>query len=654
MKRCSKEIQVLTFILIVVLLILIGTLTVKAIDVPVVYDGNQLTTFKNRTKEEIGLQYSNSMGYDTTYRDDDSNTWYEEKASTQYPYNPGKLTSDTHKVMTDTVNYFRWLVGAKPLSVVSQHSDALQAGALVRNKQFEHEVTIPKPDDMDQDLWNLGVGADHNILARFSTPRGAITSWLNEGYSLYSEEFGVIGHRTTLIDSNTSNLQFGYAGSIAIGNQVASSNKTNLPYYAFPAPGYMPLNHVSVNTSAWSIELNTNTIVNTDESKVCVTVTNLNTKEKYECTKANGKLSSSIGFLMFAQPTSSNDSGRYGDGDKFKIEVTGLQDKTSGNSAQIVYTTEFFNVAEYAPTIAVGACAPGGYTNIIIKQADNNKLQQVAAILPTTIKVETDNGRNIELPLKKKWVLDTANTCWTNSIDSSDLPDYLKDPDKVLDNIKITYEIDPQDGSNLSKIGSSTVEGNEGHLLLWRYMSGCNNYELHQVVSDSNNGYKGIKRYDQDDGISFYEETGYLDFPLTYQLSDTGTYYAIYWSSTFKDDAYLAGGVEITVTEKQVKSIAVEAPSKNTYKVGENLNLENGKITVTYEDSTTAIIELTDEMVSNFSSATKGLSTVTVTYRGKKATFNVLVVGNPDKVNAVYGNTLADVTLPSDEYGTYT
>ena len=244
MKKLAKKTYIVTFIIVSILLLIVGTLSVKAAET-VTYDATEWQTF-NRTKEEIGKEYSKAMGYNTTYRDGVSSTYYKIPASTENPYEPGELTQDTHTVMTNMVNYYRWLIGANPLTVVSQHSHSLQAGALVRNFQFDHQVKDEKkPDDMDYDLWNEGAHCGHNIIAMNYTPRGAITGWINEGYSLTYNKFDTLGHRSALIASKFKNVQFGYAGSVAIGVDDNSSgyNSRDLAYYAFPAPGYMPYNN---------------------------------------------------------------------------------------------------------------------------------------------------------------------------------------------------------------------------------------------------------------------------------------------------------------------------------------------------------------------------------------------------------------------------
>ena len=81
---------------------------------------------------------------------------------------------------------------------------------------------------------------------------------------------------------------------------------------------------------------------------------------------------------------------------------------------------------------------------------------------------------------------------------------------------------------------------------------------------------------------------------------------------------------------KTIENIEVTtSPSKTTYIQNyETLNLEGGKITLTYNDKSTEVIDMTASGVttSGFSNSTVGEKTITVTYGGKSTTFKVNVV----------------------------
>ncbi len=552
--------------------------------------------------------------------------------------------------MTDMTNYYRWLIGARPLSVTSEHSDALQAGALIRNFDFNHIVKDSlKPEDMSQDLWDKGAHCGHNILAYDSTPQGAISSWIEEGYKLFSGTFDQIGHRAALLLSKWNNVQFGYSGNVAIGTDTVRTssdyNQKDLAYYAYPAPGYMPIDDtVNARTSAWTLELNTLKFDNVEDIKIIVT--NLNNNEQYECTKANGKLmyDASWTYIVFAQPTPVT-GNKYVNGDKYKVEVEGIKEKTTGKEVKLEYTTEFFDIKD---TIVTGYSI-NGYNNVKMDTANTKKLEQIATFLPDSINIQTNTGKTATIKVDGKWIPDEANQCWKNSANAANLPEDIKDPDNILKEIKIKYTLDSGYKSSYLSGETDVIEESEKNIQLYRYMTGTSKYELYQVVDNNTRGYNSIKHYDQNDD-SVIENGNSVYFPMKYTLSDSGTYYAIYYSS---GTAYLAGGLDITVREKQVKSISITPPNKTTYKVGDKINIEGGKIEITYDNDTTATIDIEKEYISDFTSTKKGITTVKVTYREKTATFECLIVDNLEKIETEYGKTLKDVELSSDENGTY-
>ncbi|MCM1246109.1 MAG: DUF6273 domain-containing protein [Roseburia sp.] len=320
----------------------------------VTYDAAEFASFQGRTKEEVGRRYGEAMYAGESYMDGDSSTYYEKACLLEKSYFAGSLTADTHKTMTAMTEFYRWLVGVKPLQAVSEHSDKLQAEALVRNFEFNHTVSdSSKPKDMTQGLWDYGAkNYRHTILARYSTPRNSITSWMNEGYSL-SLGWDTVGHRYALIGAEVSDLQFGYAGNIAVGQEKACKNVMENPFSAYPAPGAMPNDLVHSSSSAWSIQINQNVLNIKDRNSVVVKVTDMDTAESYDCTVANGKLQASedSSLLVFVQPVPV--SGKRYEG-SYRVDVTGLIDAASGKEGTITYTTDFFEPTEYMPSYVKG------------------------------------------------------------------------------------------------------------------------------------------------------------------------------------------------------------------------------------------------------------------------------------------------------------
>ncbi len=323
----------------------------------VIYDASEIDEFANRTFSEVADRYAKAINSGKTQ----NTSYYSVEPSLESPYEAGMLTDDTLTSMGEMTEFYRWLIGVNPLKRSVVTSDELQAGALIRNFQFAHFPSdSSKPSDMSTELWEKGSNCIHNILAIGYTPQGAITGWMNEGYSTYRGSWGTLGHRYSLISYNVGKLGFGYSGSVAIGDVMDESNpKNDIPFYAFPAPGYMPNSVVYPDSSAWSVQPNRNYVKYDSLGDITVTVTNLRTGESYECTLDNEKLfyDSWSGEFAFVQPDDEGDAYYYTD--KYSVEATGLKD-SEGNPAIIRYTVNFVDV-----TPKTGDVNGDGKVNII-------------------------------------------------------------------------------------------------------------------------------------------------------------------------------------------------------------------------------------------------------------------------------------------------
>ncbi|MBQ9045313.1 MAG: S-layer homology domain-containing protein [Oscillospiraceae bacterium] len=512
---------------------------------PVVYNGDAL--YPGRTRAEIGQHYAQALAAGGSYQNSSTESWYSAMPSLESPYAEGVLTTDTHAAMTAMTNYYRWLVGASALREPSVHSTALQKAALVRNWDFNHSVdSSRKPEDMDQTLWDEGAGVWHNILAWGYTPRGAINGWLNEGYSLRSGSWDTIGHRTALLTSRYSSVQFGYSGRIAIGVIEKYENTMTQPFAAFPAAGDMPLTDVSALDSAWSVELNTGVIRSTSAAEV--RVTNTATGESYTCTAENGKLHTGS-TLSFVQPTPKDNASRYADGDAFRVEITGLTDVASGGEAKIDYTVRFFDVRNYTPTTVSGFTFDGwSRLRMTSRYTDDASLQKIASILPDTVNVQTEVGRVVRLPVSGAWRVDAANKRWINSADASRLPQDVTDPGGVLQTISVPWQVDDYTGS-LGAVNGSGKAGESGSIRMWRYNISYPWAEVYQVKPGAAGGWDGKLRFDNDSASFSIDDSGYYVFAVdSWANADSGDWIGIYYNKSGSwTDAWLAGIATVSI-----------------------------------------------------------------------------------------------------------
>lgn len=514
----------------------------------IVYDADEMEPFKSRTLKEVADEYAKERYAGATYSNSDSSTWYQEPCSTSAPYAAGVLTQDTHTAMTAMTNFYRWLSGLNSLKNSSTHSDSLQVQALVRNFEFSHWVSdSSKPADMSDEMWNAGAPCRHNILARGYTPQGAITGWMNEGYSLRSQSWDTTGHRYALIEASLSDVQYGFSGGIAIGAGVASGNTSDLPFSAFPAPGYMPSRLVSPSSSAWSVRINKNTLKIADSTKVTAVITNLNTGNSYECTKENGKLRVSGVEIDMVQPSDYSGS-RYTD--SYRVQITGLQDAATGSEAQISYTTRFADITEEMPSYVTSVTADAR-EYVIYKTMDNiESIKKVAAILPKQVWATAESGKKIRVSVKGEWEINEADKCFVNSADPSGLPENITDKNHLLDEVKVPYKIsdDYYDSYNTLYISPQKVkEGKNIELGVYRTNISTDTSQIYKLTAKEDGTYSAVKKYDSSESPEFDKEASdasvysathiYKKSGVT--LDDAGEYISVYYSSSSQSRIYV-------------------------------------------------------------------------------------------------------------------
>ncbi|MCL2751454.1 MAG: bacterial Ig-like domain-containing protein [Firmicutes bacterium] len=81
----------------------------------------------------------------------------------------------------------------------------------------------------------------------------------------------------------------------------------------------------------------------------------------------------------------------------------------------------------------------------------------------------------------------------------------------------------------------------------------------------------------------------------------------------------------VTVTDRAATNFTIIYPAKIVYNIGEAIDLTGCKITVSFDNGTTATIDVTSAMIAGFDSSEAGTVTVTITYQGISKNFDVTV-----------------------------
>ena len=538
--------------------------------VTVVYDLNEVGRFKNRTEEEVINRYCDALDAAVTYFDGERSTYYTVMSSTVSPYEPGRLTDDTLLVMHNMTDYYRWLVGVEPLKETCVQSDDLQAGALVRNFDFNHQVSkSKKPADMSDALWDQGANVRHNILAWGYTPEGSICGWMNEGYTTRGG-WGTLGHRYALIDSEVSGVQFGYSGVIGIGVDTAYTNPfPEDGFFAFPSPGYMPDDLIYPGESAWSLDFNSDLITVEDQNSIQVNITNTETGSSVVRSTIDDTLRADSSSIRFAQPDPdlSSYSGSY------RVEITGLKETASGNPAKIVYTVSFTNAEPAVKTFVTSIETAPGELELCSNMTSDENLKKIAAMLPDEVNVYCRSGLSFTLPVTGKWIANKEDRCFTNSVSAEDLPSNVIDINGVLNEIRISYEIDDQYMIyNFLNLPSDMVIGGSGQVSLRRSVTSANASQVYKIVPNGDGSYSAAVWLDSQTSPEFDAKASEGTLYHYYNVKGAseewnGEYISIYYVSPLNmNTAYVSSSVKtLTVLSNDISISEVTGVQDKPY-----------------------------------------------------------------------------------------
>lgn len=442
---CMKTFKALSGILTALIVFVTGTSVCSSLKADAwgqliaEYDVNTLDIFANRTKEEIAEKYSSALYASYNYDNYDYNTWYERLPSTQSPYDPGMISYSAHNAMISMTNFYRWMVGAEDVNGICYEDVTmpLQKGALVRNFCWQHVVSDSyKPEDMDDALWQEGADCNHNILAQDYTPVDAVAAWMSEGYNLDIETWRSVGHRAILMNYKLEGMSYGYCDRVAIGLGYTDNKTTDLPFTAYPSPGYMPTNIINPMNCSWSIKLNDDNFYFNDVEDLKVTITNTRTYQQWVRTYNDETLISSFGLIAFAQP---DDFTMLKYSDSYRIVIEGIYDTHYNAPAKFTYRIDFFDMSGMVDTRITEVNTYRKYM-ISSQMMDWENLSRITAILPKTVEAKTDSGQVIKVPISGSWWIDMDKHCFVSSGTLNGLSSKISDPKGYLNRIEIPYE----------------------------------------------------------------------------------------------------------------------------------------------------------------------------------------------------------------------
>ena len=392
---------------------------------------------------------------------------------------------------------------------------------------------------------------------------------MNEGYDANRGEWDTLGHRYAIISATESGIQFGYAGSVSIGN-VTSYDNHEVDFYAFPAPGYMPYELVYPSSSAWTLDFNAANVQVDDESAVKVQITNKGTGKTFTRTTSADTLNAYYDNISFAQPNDAVNGAYIG---TYEVIVTGLRsvndDGTLGGNVTITYTTTFADLSNEVESFVQSVDAEFSDLTIYESLKSTTNLKKIAAVLPMNVVVTADSGMKCTVPVAGAWKLDTTNKCYTNSASASKLPSNLNDKKGCLKSIKIPYAIsdDYYDSYNsLNLIPRDPGIGETVRVSVYRTNTTTDTSRVFKILQQSDGSYKGQLWLDSGKSSSFDKKASDESIYGAYhfynvkniQTSQSGEYVSIYFNKEWGDTAYVSTTIEkLTVGKPTVAHATV-------------------------------------------------------------------------------------------------
>lgn len=329
------------------------------IDQETVFGYDVQANVANRSKQDILLKWEQykPMGADDGYMNPAD--IYEQQPSTKAPFALGKIKQAYIFDGINATNFMRYLAGLpddiEPDWMLASQQ---QAAALMNavNNQLSHHPT--KPDDMDEELYKLGLkgASTSNLYAVSPTFYHNVLGYMADSGASNIDK---VGHRRWILNPAMKKTMFGmvfitnekgneipYSSMYAL-NKDRAKGEVNYRYVSWPSAGFFPAEVFSAN-HPWSVTLNSEIYDNTKIQEIKVTLTRsrdgktwrFDHKDKNKEGKYFNVETSNFGepFSIIFRPDGVD---RIEKDDSFLVHISGIYDK-NGNAAEIAFETKFF------------------------------------------------------------------------------------------------------------------------------------------------------------------------------------------------------------------------------------------------------------------------------------------------------------------------
>lgn len=527
-------------------MLLCGLCFPAAAEQEIVINGNELESFKGRTKEQITSLWQ-------TAEIADYESIFEEGKQSSYvaPYSGGTVRQDVLDNVWRNLNYYRYLIGSPQITerLVNQpdmqNASVLQAinlrdrenGVGLTHSLWEYK----KPDDMDQGFYDSAVYANHNIISSY-TYQSAIRGFFGESHFTYTA-----GHRTSLLSPYIGSVQMGIGGATyGLTRETAEAQENfSEKFAAYPSPGYFPKQDMA-SQSDWDIYLNEKVFKQADEQSVFAKITDLETGESFDYSKQQGNLSA--GRIIFLKAPRKDEGYLYSH--SYKVEIFGLRD-TDDREVKIEYTVNFFDKFEgVGSTVKNVGFADTNKSTVFTDAASfDEAVKKASPFLPKAVEVSLESGIHFVLDITG-WTFENRGYSYfpgtsdeivcTPAFNSGDIPKNVEDPESIHCNFSIY----------IFEKGKSEFSGNtEG-----RELSSGQTAELDLSVD-----YSGVKytwyKLNSDNSVSRVSENERITVNVSkltvssLEAGDSGRYFVVADADNFMNFFYISGLITLDVDQ---------------------------------------------------------------------------------------------------------
>ncbi len=360
---------------------------------------------QSHTKRQIKDKYESTVSYNY------ATSPYKVQPSNKAPYIAGSLQDGVINDTLNRINFYRWLSGMDEVELNTDKIERNQKGAVILSKLGTLTHEPEKPDDMDDDFYNeafagcyIGYQAGDTYSGNCSMGNerlySAIDGYINDLNNI-TVGAGAVGHRMSLLYPYATRTSFGQCNRFNTLSMYYEfqdeGNPLDEDYYAFPTPGYFPVEQFYVR-EYWSLYMANRTYLKTDANTKIQFIYDGKTYDAVDVSAEYGYMAMSFRMPNELRSLLGGDNAKMPEV-TIEVKVTGIIDETTGDILNYSYPVKFFSLSKVLNSITLSKTkinmVEKGQTKLeIIKDPTNAVVDGTAKWESTNMDVATvdDNG----------------------------------------------------------------------------------------------------------------------------------------------------------------------------------------------------------------------------------------------------------------------